>query len=386
MSRYTEKYSRYDDYASGGHRNDRQGPRSYRGQRGGRQQSYRGREGGQQGFASHSRAPFSKGSQGNSRKWGNCSFYLKIGACRHGNRCSRVHNPVTHSLTVLLPHIYENPLTAHKAAYEIDPSQGKNSYFDVARTEEQLSEKYNVEEFYVDLFEELSKYGEVENLVLSANLCDHLVGNVYVKYFIEKDAEKAVRRVNGRFYNGRMVKAMLTPVNDFDEAKCRSYHERAAAEQGRRGAKGCQRQGDCNFLHEMPINPSLVQELIKNQQYFGKRSNQEKLGAGHVSMEKQTTGAGGESGSEITESSASVFEEDKKPKGPGLKSEALVEAEETSKSTSPPAEESQAEKETARAEETSKSASPPVEESQAEKETAEAGETKATDPQAVPKT
>ncbi|KAJ9596127.1 hypothetical protein L9F63_012711, partial [Diploptera punctata] len=27
----------------------------------------------------------------------NCSFYFKIGACRHGDRCSRIHNKPTFS-------------------------------------------------------------------------------------------------------------------------------------------------------------------------------------------------------------------------------------------------------------------------------------------------
>ena len=32
----------------------------------------------------------------------NCSFYFKIGACRHGDRCSRIHNKPTFSQTIVL--------------------------------------------------------------------------------------------------------------------------------------------------------------------------------------------------------------------------------------------------------------------------------------------
>jgi splicing factor U2AF subunit len=32
----------------------------------------------------------------------NCPFYFKIGACRHGDRCSRLHNRPTISPTLLL--------------------------------------------------------------------------------------------------------------------------------------------------------------------------------------------------------------------------------------------------------------------------------------------
>ena len=33
----------------------------------------------------------------------NCSFYFKIGACRHGDRCSRKHIQPNFSQTVLIP-------------------------------------------------------------------------------------------------------------------------------------------------------------------------------------------------------------------------------------------------------------------------------------------
>ncbi len=34
------------------------------------------------------------------------------------------------------------------------------------------------------------------------NLGDHLVGNVYIKFRFEEDAEKAVTALNNRWYNG----------------------------------------------------------------------------------------------------------------------------------------------------------------------------------------
>jgi len=39
----------------------------------------------------------------------NCSFYYKIGACRHGDRCSRKHIRPPFSQTILLPNVYHNP-------------------------------------------------------------------------------------------------------------------------------------------------------------------------------------------------------------------------------------------------------------------------------------
>lgn len=39
----------------------------------------------------------------------NCSFYFKIGACRHGDRCSRLHIKPLFSQTVLIPNCYMEP-------------------------------------------------------------------------------------------------------------------------------------------------------------------------------------------------------------------------------------------------------------------------------------
>ena len=42
----------------------------------------------------------------------NCAFYYKIGACRHGDRCTRLHNKPLLSPTVLLKNMYVNPAPA----------------------------------------------------------------------------------------------------------------------------------------------------------------------------------------------------------------------------------------------------------------------------------
>ena len=48
----------------------------------------------------------------------NCSFYFKIGACRHGEKCSKVHNKPTFSQTVLLKNLYLNPLNISHQSQE----------------------------------------------------------------------------------------------------------------------------------------------------------------------------------------------------------------------------------------------------------------------------
>ena len=78
------------------------------------------------------------------------------------------------------------------------------------------------------------------------NLGDHLVGNVYIKFRREEDAESAVKALNNRWFGGRPIYAELSPVTDFREACCRQY------EMGE-----CTRSGFCNFMHLKPISRDL---------------------------------------------------------------------------------------------------------------------------------
>jgi hypothetical protein len=96
-----------------------------------------------------------------------------------------------------------------------------------------------MQDFYEDLFEELSKYGEIESLNICDNLADHMVplfisycidhcrtvsnllircfvskkalisdpldlqvGNVYVQFREEEHAAEAFKNLTGRFYAG----------------------------------------------------------------------------------------------------------------------------------------------------------------------------------------
>eukprot|EP00090_Calanus_glacialis_P047204 TRINITY_DN9662_c0_g1_i1.p1 TRINITY_DN9662_c0_g1~~TRINITY_DN9662_c0_g1_i1.p1 ORF type:complete len:301 (-),score=81.15 TRINITY_DN9662_c0_g1_i1:279-1097(-) len=178
----------------------------------------------------------------------NCSFFFKTGACTHGERCSRIHNKPTFSQTVLLLNLYINPQNSAKTA---DGSHLANV------TDEEMQEHYD--NFFEDVFAECEdKYGQVEEMNVCDNLGDHLVGNVYVKFKREEDAEKAANDLNNRWFGGRPVYAELTPVTDFREACCRQY------ETGE-----CTRSGFCNFMHLKPISRKLRHELYGRSQTRG---------------------------------------------------------------------------------------------------------------------
>lgn len=55
------------------------------------------------------------------------------------------------------------------------------------------------EDFFEDVFTELTKFGEIEEMQVVDNLGDHLVGNVYVKYKREEDAARALQGLTGGF-------------------------------------------------------------------------------------------------------------------------------------------------------------------------------------------
>ncbi|KAK0585427.1 hypothetical protein LWI29_028483 [Acer saccharum] len=169
----------------------------------------------------------------------NCPFYFKIGACRHGDRCSRLHTKPSISPTLLLSNMYQRP---DMITPGVDP-QGQ------ALDPRKIQDHF--EDFYEDLFEELSKYGEIESLNICDNLADHMVGNVYVQFREEEHAANALRNLNGRFYAGRPIIVDFSPVTDFREATCRQYEENV-----------CNRGGYCNFMHLKKISRELRRRLF----------------------------------------------------------------------------------------------------------------------------
>lgn len=168
----------------------------------------------------------------------NCPFYFKIGACRHGDRCSRLHTKPSISPTLLLSNMYQRPDLLTPG---VDP-QGPTLDAPKIQT--------HFDEFYEDLFEELSKYGELENLNICDNLADHMVGNVYAQFREEEHAANALRNLTGRFYAGRPIIVDFSPVTDFREATCRQYEENV-----------CNRGGYCNFMHLKKISRELRRQL-----------------------------------------------------------------------------------------------------------------------------
>ncbi|KAI7729115.1 hypothetical protein M8C21_002178 [Ambrosia artemisiifolia] len=203
----------------------------------------------------------------------NCPFYFKIGACRHGDRCSRLHTKPSVSPTLLLSNMYQRPdmITPGVDAQgnPIDPRKIQDHF----------------EDFYEDLFEELNKYGEIESLNVCDNLADHMVGNVYVQFREEEYAAKALKNLAGRYYAGRPIIVDFSPVTDFREATCRQYEENT-----------CNRGGYCNFMHLKKIGRELRRQLFGRYRRRHSRSrSRSRSPYRHKSYEERGHGSRGHS-------------------------------------------------------------------------------------------
>ena len=78
-----------------------------------------------------------------------------------------------------------------------------------------------------EVYEEFSNFGHLEDLHVVDNLGDHLVGNVYAKFYDEEDAEKCKTGLFGRLYAGRPMMAEFCPVTDFREGRSVIHHTHA---------------------------------------------------------------------------------------------------------------------------------------------------------------
>ncbi|XP_070388744.1 U2 small nuclear ribonucleoprotein auxiliary factor 35 kDa subunit-related protein 2-like isoform X1 [Dermacentor albipictus] len=154
-----------------------------------------------------------------------CPFYLKTGACRFGDWCSRAHPRPVVSRTLLLRGLYSH--------LSLEQHHGDDS---LETDERELQAHF--EAFFWDVLEELRRAGTVCQLRVCRNLEPHLRGNVYVQYSSEEEARRALTMLNGRWYAGRPVSCEFSPVDRWKTAVCGLFFRRA-----------CPKGRGCNFLH-----------------------------------------------------------------------------------------------------------------------------------------
>ena len=192
----------------------------------------------------------------------NCPFYFKIGACRHADRCSRLHHRPAFSPTILIKHVYKHPVRVMELQQALSGSQGTNNN---GGKIDKVKAYQDYLCFYEDMFLELSKFGRIDELHVCDNLGDHMIGHVYCKFFNEEDASDAMQVMNGRYYDGTKMEVEFSPVTDFREARCRDFDEEA-----------CSRGGFCNFLHAKPVPMCLIRSLEAESENDRRREEDER--------------------------------------------------------------------------------------------------------------
>eukprot|EP00746_Dinoflagellata_sp_MGD_P018190 gnl/MRDRNA2_/MRDRNA2_142169_c0_seq1.p1 gnl/MRDRNA2_/MRDRNA2_142169_c0~~gnl/MRDRNA2_/MRDRNA2_142169_c0_seq1.p1 ORF type:complete len:346 (+),score=57.73 gnl/MRDRNA2_/MRDRNA2_142169_c0_seq1:144-1040(+) len=174
----------------------------------------------------------------------NCAIFYRVGVCRNADKCTRKHNRPTSGQTIILLHMYTNP---PEALMMMNDEPWDDEMYDKAQA--------HLELFYKETFLELAEYGEIEDMIISDNISDHLLGNVWVKYYFVEDAEKALHGLLGRYYCGKLIQAELTNVTDFREGRCRAHH----------GTR-CTRNAACKFLHIKHI-PKAIKRRVAMEMY-----------------------------------------------------------------------------------------------------------------------
>ncbi|KAK6198813.1 uncharacterized protein RJT21DRAFT_133393 [Scheffersomyces amazonensis] len=167
----------------------------------------------------------------------NCQFYSRIGACRHGEKCSRNHVKPTSSNVIILPNLYQNP-KLNKNDTHVDDGQIQKTF----------------DHFYEDVFIKFASLGQVVELAVCENENNHLNGNVYVTYHSKEEAARAAAILNQEWYNGKPVYCDLSPVDKIDDATCRAYEE-----------SNCARGDICNFMHLRHPTHQLEESLHNSQ-------------------------------------------------------------------------------------------------------------------------
>lgn len=178
-----------------------------------------------------------------------CLFFTKMGACRHGDHCTKVHVKPNTSPTVLFPLMYPNP-----AAVKLLPDRAADIEFD---------EKYlrkHFERFYKETWRTFMEFGRIAEMRVVSNLGDHLLGNVYIRFESNAVAERTVKDLQAKRLNDILVLPELCPVTNFVEACCKEDHDGS-----------CGRGAQCNYLHIMRVSRKLMEKLEKDQNKYWKK-------------------------------------------------------------------------------------------------------------------
>ncbi|XP_019850645.1 PREDICTED: U2 small nuclear ribonucleoprotein auxiliary factor 35 kDa subunit-related protein 2-like [Amphimedon queenslandica] len=176
--------------------------------------------------------PPQKDNYGTEKDKINCPFFIKTGACRYGDHCSRVHPIPNSSTTLIIRGMYNHVVLTQQLLDEHDEDVG------LEMDDEDMLKDFK--EFYQDVFPEFEKFGEVVQFKVSCNYESHLRGNLYVQYSTEEACAAAIKQFNGRYYAGKQLSCEYCPVEKWKTAICGEFLKQGSQ---------CPKGKHCNFLH-----------------------------------------------------------------------------------------------------------------------------------------
>ncbi|KAM7303061.1 U2 small nuclear ribonucleoprotein auxiliary factor 35 kDa subunit-related protein 1 [Ixodes scapularis] len=159
-----------------------------------------------------------------------CSFFVKTGACRFGERCSRSHPRPVSSRTLLMRGFYGH--------FSLEQQRRDDYDADAQLETDERELRHHFDAFFWDALPELRRAGTVVQFKVCRNLEPHLRGNVYVQYASEEEATRALVMFNGRWYAGRQISCEFSPVQRWKSAICGLFFRNR-----------CPKGRGCNFLH-----------------------------------------------------------------------------------------------------------------------------------------
>lgn len=185
--------------------------------------------------------------QNRKRLNNNSDFFILY---RYGDTCSRNHRRVCLSKILLIPNFYSH-FSLEKNSTEYDT--------DIALEFENSETRQHFCEFYNDVVPEFESLGRIKTLKLCCNTEIHLRGNLYVEYYTEREAARALRKLKGRWYAGRQLNCEFANLKSWRSAVC--------------GMLKCPKGRACNFLHTFK-NPHAEYD-IKSPPRYSKASSTE---------------------------------------------------------------------------------------------------------------
>ncbi|KAK6619029.1 hypothetical protein RUM44_003411 [Polyplax serrata] len=159
-----------------------------------------------------------------------CSFFYKVGACRFGSQCSRNHQHLHISNTLMISNFYSH--------FTLDQCKSSEYDTDIGLEYEDSDMYSHFREFYLDVIPEFKRFGDVTMVKICCNSEPHLRGNVYIEYKDERDAMVAYRGFQGRWYGGKQLTIEFVKIRDWGGAVCGDF-----------ARKKCPKGKSCNFLH-----------------------------------------------------------------------------------------------------------------------------------------